>query len=442
MPLAQRRDHYPQKTNLGGQGSQDGRSLAENPDSYRPISLLSLWSKLFEKIILSRLDKFILDNIIPNEQFGFRKKHSTIQQLIRLSDRISDGFNKNKSSATFFLDVAKAFDKVWHSGLTFKMTQLGFPPYLTMLTHSFLRERKFQVHWLRTPSTSRPIMAGVPQGSCLSPTLFNIYTSDFPTLPSPAIAFSFADDFAALASSTKPHKAVKYAQAAINTVHPYYTKWRLGLNAEKTTATLFTKRRVIRNLPELQLHGQRIEWSRTNKYLGTTLDAKLLWADHIRIAHRSASAKLGKLYCLLSSPYVRLDTKLLLYKAVIRPTFAYAAQIWSACAPGHIGKLQVLQNKCLRISAFVPRGVRVSDLHKELNMETVNEFIQKLTMATYKKMAESANPLIRKLASIAVNPHDRYLRPIAALPSNVCRPRNKQRKPPRAKKRKANAGSL
>ncbi|GBN39168.1 putative RNA-directed DNA polymerase from transposon X-element, partial [Araneus ventricosus] len=152
------------------------------PGSYRPISLLSNIGKLFEKVLLKRLNDHCLKNsIIPAEQFGFRSGHSCTHQLLRVTNKIVDGFNAKMYTGGVFLDVRKAFDRMWHNGLIAKFIDFKFPDYLTIIIQKFLSNRKFQVRINQALSSVGNIHAGTPQGSALSPTLYNIFTADFPT---------------------------------------------------------------------------------------------------------------------------------------------------------------------------------------------------------------------------------------------------------------------
>ncbi|GBM74695.1 putative RNA-directed DNA polymerase from transposon BS, partial [Araneus ventricosus] len=115
------------------------------PQNYRPISLLSCLSKVFESVLLRRLNQFLDDNnIIISEQFGFRKKLSTNHQLVRVTELIHDGFEKSETTGALFLDIAKAFVKIWHDGLLLKLTRLRVSAQLIKILRSYLTSRNFQ----------------------------------------------------------------------------------------------------------------------------------------------------------------------------------------------------------------------------------------------------------------------------------------------------------
>jgi hypothetical protein len=132
-----------------------------SPLNYRPISLLNSLAKLFEKVLLKRLH-FALKKLIREEQYGFKKGHSTTHALLRLVERIALGFNNNKSTIALFLDIERAFGKVWTTGLISKLNQAGVPAHYKHIIHSYLHNRVFTFVHGNFESSRRPIQAGVP----------------------------------------------------------------------------------------------------------------------------------------------------------------------------------------------------------------------------------------------------------------------------------------
>src|SRR6266576_5594296 len=147
--------------------------------SYRPISLLPSLLKLFEKLLLKRLKPHI-EKILPDFQFGFRNHHSTIEQIQHVVALIEKSLEEKKYCSTVFLDVSQAFDRVWHQGLKYKMSQ-SLPGNLCHLLESYLSDRTFRVLHEDAKSEFYNIQAGVPQGSVLGPLLYLLYTADIPT---------------------------------------------------------------------------------------------------------------------------------------------------------------------------------------------------------------------------------------------------------------------
>jgi|UniRef100_A0A2S2R5Z2 hypothetical protein len=147
----------------------------QKPDSYRPIALLYSISKVYEKTILLELQKYLADTIKP-EQAAFRQEHSTTQQLINPITLISNNLKNCTHTATAFIDVEKAFDRVWHEGLFFKMSTVNIPTDFIQIIQLFLLNRTFSVRLTDKLSSPRDILAGVPQGFCLGPnSVLNFY---------------------------------------------------------------------------------------------------------------------------------------------------------------------------------------------------------------------------------------------------------------------------
>lgn len=147
--------------------------------SYRPISLLSSVSKVLEKVLLKIIrDHVEIDHIIPDEQFGFRPNHCTTHQLYRIVQLVKRGFAMKKSTGMVILDIEKAFDTIWHEGLLHKLLKLKFSIIIIKIIQSFLADRSYYVHMFDSKSSFFKLPAGLPQGSALSPILYNIYISD------------------------------------------------------------------------------------------------------------------------------------------------------------------------------------------------------------------------------------------------------------------------
>lgn len=372
------------------------RTLACN---YRPISLLNSLSKVLEKLILSRLKSHIAaHNLFINEQFGFRTGHSTNHQLVRVCKYIKESLGKKHSTGMVTFDIEKAFDSVWHKGLIHKLFLLKFPLYLVKMIQSFLFKRSFYVSINNHKSNIFHILAGVPQGSVLSPTLYNIFTSDL-NVTSSQKAY-FADDTCLYVSAKSPGKIVKKLNAASKQLTDYSSKWKIKLNDTKTNATFFTRRTAQKWLPTegVTIRNSEIVWTNSTKYLGVTLDKTLTFKSHVDLTHDKALKFLGALYPLLNRKS-RLNTtnKIRIYRAIIQSIMLNACPVWGSCAKHHIDKLQIIQNKCLKLILNLPPRHETNDLHRLTSVPTISQQISKINLNFRTKMLHSDNPIIRSI---------------------------------------------
>ncbi|GFX36948.1 RNA-directed DNA polymerase from mobile element jockey [Trichonephila clavipes] len=317
-------------------------------ESFRPIALLSILGKVAEKIILNRLYHHVEENnILIPEQHGFRPDLSTTHQLLRVVETIKSGFKNKKSTGAVFLDIQKAFDRVWREGLIFKLIKYDFPPPLIKLISSYLTDRNFSVRINDTYSSHRPTEAGVAQGTLISPLLFNIYVNDIPIHHNTTLCM-FADDTAILASHTEPKLVARAINRHLLVLEDWFSKWKIALNVAKTEAVFFTRKTRL-NYPDIYLHNERIPWSQSTKYLGVTLDKKLTFKQHITRIRENFIKKAHTFSHLISRrSKLSRSNKLLIYSSLLRPVITYASPVWSFAAKTHIQKLEVLQNKTLR----------------------------------------------------------------------------------------------
>lgn len=361
------------------------------PQSYRPISLLPTISKIFEIIILNRIKTFEkTKNLLIDEQFGFRERRSTVHQLVRITAYITNNFNINKSTAMTLLDIEKAFDTVWHLGLILVMSDLDFPRYIIKLIYNYLTNRYFKVVINGITSKKHLIVAGVPQGSILGPTLFLYYINNIPKDLRVQLGL-FADDTALLTASWSKRLATDIVQKQLDRIVDYFNKWKIKINASKTELIIFSKkadnlkRKKLKDVNlNIKINNVTIKPKNYVKYLGAMLDKKLTFAQHIKYACENANKIKGILLPLLCrNSKLSVKNKLILYKSMIKPILLYAAPVWSSTCQTNINRIKTIENKTLRmISNAAPRTSNTK-LHSQLQIDDIYNDIYKQTKLFY-----------------------------------------------------------
>jgi hypothetical protein len=207
-------------------------------------------------------------------QCGFRKKHSTIDNIIRLQDDIHK-YNHNKGYVLgVFLDIAKAYDMVWHAGLLFKLDKLGIDGQLFNWIKNFLNNRKIQVRVGASLSDTTNIENGTPQGSAISPVLFLIMINDIPLSDDVKMSV-FADDTAIWKGSKNLKMLHKCIQKALDGIVEWADSWGFKLSIPKTQAILFTHKK--QKDVDIKIKGNIIKLCSEVKFLGLIFDCRLNW---------------------------------------------------------------------------------------------------------------------------------------------------------------------
>ena len=215
-----------------------GKELS-SPTSYRPISLLSCFAKLVERLITRRLYYYVETNkLFSATQAGFRKRLGTHDQISRIENQIKVALARQQVCVIVFFDIAKAYDTVWHLGLLVKMAKLGICGKMLRWVQEYLQARTFKVFFEGSYSSSRNISSSVPQGSSSAPSLFNIMVHDMPRVAG-VYRSEFADDIAIAATGSDVCQVTSRVQEQINALGDWCKRWGLDLNVGKTKAMLF-----------------------------------------------------------------------------------------------------------------------------------------------------------------------------------------------------------
>ena len=316
-------------------------------DNFRPISNLPVFSKVFERLTLTRFSSFAYTySLIHENQFGFQKGKSITQAAIKLTTLITRAYHCKHYAACFFLDLKKAFDTVDHDILLSKLNHMGFRGTSNQYMASYLKNRKQCTQVGSFKSDLLTITKGVPQGSILGPFLFCLYINDiFDAVDIDAVVF--ADDGAFFVSSPKLQLLYDQIEKLFGDLSVYLNNSKLTPNLRKSKLMFFSSRPTpVEGLQSLLFRNVEIEWVSEYRYLGLNLTNKLNYSQHIdRISNR-ISQYVGVFYHL--NKILPLNVLILLYHSLVVPHLTLHAEIWGSAQETYVNKLIVKQNKVLR----------------------------------------------------------------------------------------------
>ena len=274
-----------------------------NFENYRPISLLSIISKIFERVVHDQLYSYFEENnLFYKHQYGFRKKHSTELAALELIDRVLKDMDNKQDPFAIFLDLSKAFDTIDHSILIHKLSHYGIKGKELNWFRSYLEQRSQYVEFKDCKSSLRGITTGVPQGSILGPLLFIIYMNDIANATEILKVFCFADDTTLQFNLGDFFEITPLGRTTTSMINDEIQKicdWlavnKLSLNASKTKMIHFKfpqRRDIATPIPEetqsdafvgphlLHIRGEKIARTKTFNFLGIIINENLTWHDH------------------------------------------------------------------------------------------------------------------------------------------------------------------
>ena len=262
------------------------KSLLEN---YRPISVLNVFSKVYETVIKNRLSTFFdKHNVLYEKQFGFRRNHSTYMPLISLVDQITSNIEQNLYTMVMLLDFKKAFDSVDHLILLNKLNHYGIRGQALNLIKNYLMNRRQQVVYNGVISQVQTITTGVPQGSILGPLFFLVYINDLPKISPSTDFLIFADDTTSIESNKNIETLFHTANDTVRKLDHWCSVNKIALNKQKTKYLLYYPRKTPENKKKelqkklnIKICGVQIEEVTSAKFLGVIIDNSLTWKPHI-----------------------------------------------------------------------------------------------------------------------------------------------------------------
>lgn len=383
---------------------------AQDPSSYRPISLLPCFAKLAEKLICNRLNYIIERNdSFSYTQGGFRKRMSTIDQVARLENEIRNALYERKHCMAIFFDLSKAYDCVWHLGLQAQLVRCGAKGKILNWIKSFLTEREYSVYHEGEYSSHFKISSGVPQGSIMAPTLFNIMLATIPRIQDTYMA-EYADDIVIFYSNRDIKVVEQKVQSQVDSLCHWLKEWGFQLNENKTKGMLFS---LCQNKDTfIKINNSPIEFVMNYKYLGMTLDKpRLSWTGHIKVLTEKILKKVNIMKSI-SNQHWGADRKILLsvYKAIIRSVMDYGSIFYMSAPKKYLDKLTKIQNTCLRLALGARKTSPILSLEVESDIPPLHIHRDSQLIKFYFRLCELPDkvPVTKEL--LTDNPENYYSR--------------------------------
>jgi hypothetical protein len=322
------------------------------PDNYRPISIITSFSKIFEKLIYSRLRSFYeKNNFFHKHQYGFMPNSSTVSAALQLVEGIRASMNERLFTGAIFIDVSKAFDCVDHQILLAKLYKSGIRGSFHKLMTSYMSGRLQKVCLNGSESENGSINFGVFQGTILGPLLFLVYINDLLHLPLKGQIQLYADDVALLYSSQGCDDMYEMMQHDLNIIENWFYDNRLTANGLKTKLIIFKHpKKILSSSRTLFLGGQTVERVSEIRYLGLILDSRLTWYPHIDHIKSKIVPFVGILSKL--KYYVPKHIRMQVYYAHIYSHISYLNPIWGGACKYKLKELERLVNKAVRSVFF------------------------------------------------------------------------------------------
>ena len=367
--------------------------------NHRPISVLSFFSKIFEKIMYNYVINFMdKNNTTYKYQFGFRKNHSTQHAIITLVDKITSSLDSGDIIIGVFLDLKKAFDTVNHQILFKKLFSYGIRGTILKWFKSYLTDRLQFVTIDGTQSEIKSVKCGVPQGSILGPLLFIIYMNDLYNVSEFLFTILYADDTCVLLHGKNLNDLIISINKELALLFTWLQANKLSLNGQKTYYMIFHRARIklINNSSNVVIGGSILTKIDEIKYLGVIIDNKLTWIPHITYVKNKVSKGTGIMF--KAKKILKRNTLINLYHSYIYPYLIYCIEAWGNASNCHLEQLYLTHKKFARMISFSNYNAHSIDSFKQLNILPLNKLvINRIEIMMYKYANNLLPPVINDM---------------------------------------------
>ena len=357
--------------------------------NYRPISLISCLGKIMEKCVFKYVMNFLRKNkILTDAQAAYiGEGSSTVTQLTEIYHEVLKNLEDGTASHFVFCDASRAFDRVWHDGVLFKLQQCGITGKLNEWFKNYLQNRGQRVVINGEESSINPIHAGVPQGSILGPLLFLVYVNDLPNNINSQVKM-YADDTSLLLPSKNIDAARQILNEDLETLHLWSKKWHVLFNPEKTVSMTISRKA---ELPlDVEMDRVKINQVTSHKHLGVVIQNNGKWTEHVKELATKTSQKVDQLRSLMH----KLDKSTLqtMYFTYIRPSLEYASLVWGNCCEKDKKTLEDVQLAAARVVTSATKGTSHDIIYNECKWELLEERRKKQRLKMVFKMKNNLCP--------------------------------------------------
>ena len=376
--------------------------------NYRPISLLSVPSKILETIVADSIihHAFIENRLITDKQWAYRRGYSTELLLVHITEIWRSAIDSNKVVGIVLVDFQKAFDCVSHNVLLCKLeNDFGINEALIDWLRSYLDNRKQYTVLNGIASDLNTVKSGIPQGSVLGPTLFSLYTSDLPDAITSATTYMCADDTTLYCIGDSIDAVISELNKALEELLYWCKTNSLVPHPKKCEAMILHRGRFTGPLKELTLAQHTIKWVTHSRLLGVLIDDQLNWSKHVSIVKKGF---VDKLNLLKRSKFLPKNMLLDLYFRVIMPSIVYGISVWGGLTNKEGFKaLEALHCRAARIIFELPWEMSNADVMKKANWSSL-AFMYKISLA--KLMYKIHNNLTPDAMSAIIKNNDNIKR--------------------------------
>jgi hypothetical protein len=356
------------------------------PKDFRPISLLPVFSKIFESIVCTRIVSFYeATNFLSEKQFGFRSGMGTKDAIIDFVGNLFNNMNTGIKSSALFIDISKAFDTISHCTLLTACENSGIRGNAKMLVQSYLENRRQRVRVKDKISSESTIEYGTPQGSTLGPLLFLVIINSLCKGKFKGRVTMYADDTVFLYSGKTWEENFICMQSDLKNIRLWFDKNNLTLNETKSKYINFDLTKEINFDRPIKYHKKQclisndeqcdcdvISATSSIKYLGLVIDSKLNWKEHVQSVLKSVKPTLRHMYFLRKLCSAKICTQV--FYSLVHSRLTYGIEAWGGTYHSRLKPLMIMEKHFIKIINKKKKREASYPIYKQMELLPLRSF--------------------------------------------------------------------